>query len=160
MPQTDANPRDPEPGADTPQTAPRSAAEVEIEALAQRLRESAELAEPLGVCVFPAGAKSCQATATRVQCELLSGTWLSGAPLPDAQGSPGVGEASGAVAEALAELEKTLAATPQDPPPPLGTCVYAAGNVACRAEMTELQCDLLGGIWFGGPGETATAPGG
>lgn len=160
MPQTDASPREPEPDAETPQAAPPSAAEVELEALAQRLRESAEPAEPLGVCVFPAGAKSCQATATRVQCEMLSGTWLNGARPTDAQGNPGGGDASGAVAAALAELEKSLAATPQVSPAPLGTCVYAAGNVACRAEMTELQCDLLGGIWFGGPGETATEPSG
>lgn len=74
VPQKDARPREPEPYAETPQAGPPSAAEVEFEALAQRLRESAEPAEPLGVCVFPAEAESRQATAIRVHCETLSGT--------------------------------------------------------------------------------------
>ncbi len=145
-----------------PQPAPRSPVEAELRQLAERLRGSAAAPEPRGVCVFPVGDQARCAQTTELQCALLAGTWVADAECPAGPGAPGNcgTQTLGPVEEALTLLQSRLTAAAHDPSAPAGTCVYAAGNEACRAEMSALQCDLLGGVWFrseGSPTAEGTA---
>ncbi|HVP13013.1 MAG TPA: hypothetical protein VMV94_17695 [Phycisphaerae bacterium] len=138
-----------------------SPVEVELRQLADRLRDPATAPEPLGTCVFAVGDKAVTAQTTELQCAMLNGTWCKGAEA--AQQSETSAEQVPAtpvpVEEAVTQLQSKLAAAPGQQAEEMGVCVYAAGDRACQAGMSQLQCELLGGVWFRGETEAAAGQG-
>ena len=152
-----------QPGGNSPDArvpAQLSAVEAELHQLAQRLADSVALPEPQGACVFEAGQKAGCAQTTKVQCDMLGGTWFAGAACPEHGAATNADGNNGRdpVLDALALRQLALVGTALGTPEPLGTCVYAAGNTARESEMSQLQCELVGGIWFRNGGGTDPAP--
>ena len=141
-------------------TAQLSAVEAELQQLAERLADSVALPEPQGACVFEAGQKARCAQTTKVQCDMLGGTWFAAAACPERNAATNVDGNNGhdPVLDALAQRQLALVGAALGTPEPLGTCVYAAGNTARESEMSQLQCELVGGIWFRNGGGTDSAP--
>ncbi len=138
------------PTTETPPRAARSPVEIEFESLAHRLRGAPAGPEPLGTCVFFVGDAVGTAATTELQCEMLAGTWVPGATSTPAGGgsSAFASGTSDPVAAAVASVRTRAAGKSRRRAAEKGTCVYAAGNRPCRAEMSQLQCELLGGVWF------------
>lgn len=134
-----------------------SPVDEELQHLTERLRETSAEPEPLGMCVFGAGVTAVCAETTAVQCALLVGTWRAGSTAgaeSPAQGNS-ADDSDPSVRAKITELETKLASVKQEQAEETGVCVYAAGTKACRGEMTMIQCELLGGIWF--PADASSA---
>lgn len=104
-------------------------------------RLEVELAsERLETCVYAVGDCVRSALMTETSCALLNGSWIDR-----------TGRTAEVVAAEIASHVSTLQrklASDRAQPTELGTCAFAAGGKACKAEMSVEQCDLIAGRWF------------